>query len=56
MVGVRRGDWMKHVVAFDVSKGKSTMTINNGYKQCKYEGRIRHNRTDFQALNERCRN
>lgn len=46
-------DNMKHVVAFDVSKGKSTMTIYDGYKQCEYEGEIKHTRSDFQALHER---
>lgn len=46
-------DTMKHVVAFDVSKGKSTMTIYDRYKQCEYEGEIKHARSDFQALHER---
>lgn len=46
-------DNMKHVVAFDVSKGKSTLTIYNRYKQCEYEGEIKHVRSDFQALHER---
>ncbi|MDQ0258100.1 hypothetical protein J2S74_005565 [Evansella vedderi] len=31
---------MKHVKAFDVSMGKSTMVIYNHYKKCEYEGEI----------------
>ena len=41
---------MKHVVAFDVSKGKSTMVIYNQYKQCEFEGEILHNRSSFEDL------
>lgn len=44
---------MKHVVAFDVSKGKSTMTIYNRYKQCEFEGEIKHTRSSFQTLHEK---
>lgn len=44
---------MKHVVALDVSKGKSTITIYNHYKQCEYEGEMAHTRADFYALHER---
>ena len=29
---------MKHVIAFDVSKGKSTIVIYNEYRQCEFEG------------------
>lgn len=43
---------MKHVVAFDVSKGKSTMVIYNQYQQCEYEGEILHNRSSFEKLHE----
>ncbi len=43
---------MKHVVAFDVSMGKSTMVIYDRYRQCEYEGEITHNRYSFEKLNE----
>lgn len=43
---------MKHVVAFDVSKGKSTMVIYNQYQQCDFEGEILHNRSSFENLQE----
>jgi hypothetical protein len=33
---------MKHVIGLDVSKGKSTVTIYDSYRQCKYEGEINH--------------
>jgi len=33
---------MKHVIALDVSIGKSTMTIYDGYRQCKFEGELEH--------------
>lgn len=41
---------MTHVVAFDVSKGKSTVVIYNQYKQCEFEGEILHNRSSFEEL------
>jgi len=41
---------MKHVVAFDVSMGKSTMVIYNAYRQCEFEGEILHNRPSFEQL------
>ncbi|MEO2076955.1 MAG: transposase, partial [Bacillus sp. (in: firmicutes)] len=44
---------MKHVVAFDVSMGKSVMTVYDGYKRCEYECEIKHSRSSFQALHER---
>ncbi|WP_246593679.1 IS110 family transposase [Evansella tamaricis] len=44
---------MKHVLAFDVSMGKSTMVIYNHYNKCEYEGEITHNKSSFKALNER---
>ena len=34
---------MKHVIALDVSIGKSTIVIYDGYKRCEYEGIIEHN-------------
>lgn len=53
MIGYKGEDCMKHVVAFDVSKGKSTMTIYDRYKQCEFEGEIEHTRSCFQTLHER---
>ncbi|WP_078552969.1 IS110 family transposase [Bacillus alkalicellulosilyticus] len=44
---------MKHVLAFDVSMGKSTMVIYNHYKQCEFEGEITHNKSSFKALHEK---
>lgn len=44
---------MKHVVAFDVSKGKSVMTIYDRYKRCEFEGELEHTRTSFLTLHER---
>ncbi|WP_304624924.1 IS110 family RNA-guided transposase [Sporosarcina obsidiansis] len=41
---------MKHVVAFDVSMGKSTMVIYNRHRQCEFEGEILHNRPSFEQL------
>lgn len=43
---------MKHVVAFDVSMGKSTMVIYNHHRQCEFEGEILHNRSSFEKLQE----
>ncbi len=44
---------MKHVLAFDVSMGKSTMVIYNHYKKCEFEGEIYHNKSSFKALNDK---
>ena len=44
----RRSNGMKHVIGLDVSKGKSTVTIYDSYRQCKYEGEINHTRRDFE--------
>ncbi len=41
---------IKHVVAFDVSMGKSTMVIYNRHRQCEFEGEILHNRPSFEQL------
>ncbi|WP_235425013.1 IS110 family transposase [Heyndrickxia ginsengihumi] len=41
---------MKHVIALDVSKGKSTIVIYNRYKQCEFEGVLDHTRVDFTQL------
>ncbi|MGC4379455.1 IS110 family transposase [Fictibacillus sp. Mic-4] len=43
---------MKHVVALDVSMGKSTMVIYNQYRQCVVEKEIKHNRPSFEQLHE----
>ncbi|MFC5590552.1 hypothetical protein ACFPRA_16725 [Sporosarcina soli] len=43
---------IKHVVAFDVSMGKSTMVIYNQYRQCEFEGEILHNRPSFEKLHD----
>ncbi|WP_338751673.1 IS110 family transposase [Bacillus sp. FJAT-52991] len=44
---------MQHVVALDVSMGKSTMVIYNQYRQCEFEGEILHTKPSFEALNEK---
>lgn len=44
---------MKHVIALDVSKGKSTIVIYDGYKQCEFEGELYHTRVDFEQLHQR---
>nr|WP_144509105.1 IS110 family transposase [Bacillus mycoides] len=43
---------MQHVVAFDVSMGKSIMVIYNRYRQCEVEKEINHNRPSFEQLHE----
>lgn len=44
---------MKHVIAFDVSKGKSTIVIYNEDRQCEFEGELHHTRFDFEQLHRR---
>ncbi|MEG0473636.1 MAG: IS110 family transposase [Solibacillus sp.] len=44
---------MKHVIALDVSKGKSTIAIYDNYRQCEFEGELYHTRVDFERLHER---
>ncbi|MER2260131.1 MAG: IS110 family transposase, partial [Priestia megaterium] len=44
---------MKHVVALDVSKGKSTIAIYDRYRQCEFEGELNHTRVDFERLHKR---
>ena len=46
---------MKHVIALDVSKGKSTIAIYDGYRQCEFEDELHHTRVDFGCLHERMR-
>ncbi|KRF51813.1 transposase [Bacillus sp. Soil745] len=41
---------MKHVIAFDVSMGKSYMVIYNGLKKCIYEAEIKHTKPEFEKL------
>ncbi|WP_316397451.1 IS110 family transposase [Metabacillus litoralis] len=43
---------MKHVMAFDVSMGKSTIVIYNQYRQCEVEREFEHNRPSFEQLQE----
>ncbi|MER2192612.1 MAG: IS110 family transposase [Solibacillus sp.] len=44
---------MKHVIALDVSKGKSTMVVYDGYMQCEFEGELYHTRVGFEQLQQR---
>ncbi|WP_449540311.1 IS110 family transposase [Ferdinandcohnia sp. Marseille-Q9671] len=44
---------MKHVIAFDVSMGKSTMVIYDSYQRCQYEGEIEHTISGFESLKGR---
>ena len=44
---------MKHVIALDVSKGKSTMVIYDSYRRCEFEGELNHTRVDFERLHTR---
>lgn len=43
---------MKHVIAFDVSMGKSYVAIYNGLKKCIYEGEIQHTKPELERLRE----
>ncbi len=43
---------MNHVIAFDVSMGKSYMVIYNALKKCILEKEINHNRPEFLKLKE----
>ena len=52
MIGKKGGNKMKHVMAFDVSMGKSTMVIYDHYQQCEFEGEIEHTRSSFEKLHE----
>lgn len=44
---------MEHVIAFDVSMGKSTMVVYDRYQRCQYEGELEHTLSGFQSLKER---
>lgn len=41
---------MKHVIAFDVSMGKSYMVVYNSLKKCELEKEIEHTRPEFTKL------
>lgn len=43
---------MKHVIALDVSKGKSTMVLYNHNQQCEFEGELLHTRAGFDQLQQ----
>jgi transposase len=44
---------MKHVIAFDVSMGKSYMVIYDDLKKCIYEGELKHTRPELERLRKR---
>ncbi|EOO70709.1 hypothetical protein IIC_04554 [Bacillus cereus VD021] len=44
---------MKHVIAFDISMGKSYMVIYNAQKQCVFESEIKHSKLEFEKLQEK---
>ncbi|EOQ01018.1 hypothetical protein KOY_05541, partial [Bacillus cereus VDM021] len=44
---------MRHVIAFDISMGKSYMVIYNVQKQCIFESEINHSKPDFEELRKR---
>lgn len=44
---------MKHVIAFDVSMGKSTMVVYDHNQHCHYEGELKHTQIGFQSLKKR---
>ncbi|MGF1438468.1 IS110 family transposase, partial [Bacillus thuringiensis] len=44
---------MKHVIAFDISMGKSYMGIYNAQKQCVFESEIKHSKPAFKKLQEK---
>ncbi|MRD40168.1 IS110 family transposase, partial [Bacillus thuringiensis] len=41
---------MRHVIAFDISMGKSYMVIYNAQKQCILETEIKHSKPAFKNL------
>ena len=46
-------EMMVHVIAFDVSMGKSIMVIYDKYQRCVYEGELEHTVAGFESLKER---
>jgi transposase len=47
---IKRRQNMKHVIAFDVSMGKSYMVVYNALKKCELEKEIEHTRPEFTKL------
>lgn len=41
---------MRHVIAFDISMGKSYMVMYNAEKQCIFEKEITHSKPEFEKL------
>ena len=41
---------MGHVIAFDVSMGKSTMVVYDHNQRCQYEGEVAHTQSGFQSF------
>ncbi len=41
---------MRHVIAFDISMGKSYLVIYNAEKQCIFEKEIKHSKLEFEKL------
>ncbi|MFJ8415659.1 IS110 family transposase [Bacillus paramycoides] len=44
---------MRHVIAFDISMGKSYMFIYNAQKQCIFEKEIKHSKSEFEELQKK---
>lgn len=44
---------MRHVLAFDVSMGKSSLVVYDPQQRCLYEGEMEHTQAGFCALHER---
>ncbi|HEK9104137.1 TPA: transposase, partial [Bacillus pseudomycoides] len=44
---------MRHVIAFDISMGKSYMVIYNAQKQCIFEKEIKHSKPEFKELQKK---
>ncbi|AMR05787.1 hypothetical protein AXW78_27180 (plasmid) [Bacillus thuringiensis] len=44
---------MRHVIAFDISMGKSYMVIYYAQKQCIFEKEIQHLKPDFKELQKK---
>ncbi|HFJ9287494.1 TPA: IS110 family transposase [Bacillus toyonensis] len=44
---------MKHVIAFDISMGKSYMVIYNAQKQCIFEQELKHSKPAFEELQKK---
>ena len=41
---------MRHVIAFDVSMGKSTMVVYDHNQHCQYEGELEHTVSGFRIV------